>query len=333
MSSIPCRRFLTFCLAAGIAGGFAPLRAQAYQVRAKVSTNLPHYQPAAAIKGQVDIPCADTLQDVGDEWSRGFRTYHPEASLVFRFKPSNEAVTQLLDGSAPLVILARELSSSEMKAFRDKFGYMPMRMPVGMDANIVFVNKSNPITSITMEQLDAIYSKTRKGGAKAAAVVWGDLGVRGELAKRRIDAYSRGEGSVARMAFAATALQQGEFREGILDRDDYGSIAESVTTNVAGIGYGPLICWNATNKILPVVPYDSDEARYPTQEMVTTSRYPMTSLFYAYLNRAPGSAVPKPIHEVLQLILTQEGQNLVADAGLLPAPVEYLTIALKRLSR
>jgi phosphate transport system substrate-binding protein len=67
--------------------------------------------------------------------------------------------------------------------------------------------------------------------------------------------------------------------------------------------------------------------------MVTSSRYPMTRLFYAYLNRAPGDAVPKPINEVLHLILTQEGQNEVADGGLLPAPVEYLTIALKRLSR
>lgn len=38
-------------------------------------------------------------------------------------------------------------------------------------------------------------------------------------------------------------------------------------------------------------------------------------------------------NEVLHLILSQEGQNEVADGGLLPAPVEYLTIALKRLSR
>jgi phosphate transport system substrate-binding protein len=281
----------------------------------------------------VDIPCTDPLPEVGDEWTRGFRKYHPESNLIFRYKPSRDAVKELLEGSAPLVILARELSSAEMKAFRDKYGYMPMRMPVGMDANIVFVNKANPLTSITMAQLDAIYSKTRKGGAKEPAVVWGDLGIRGELAKRRIDAFSRPEGSAVRASFGALALMQGEFRDGIQERDDYPSLAESVTTDAASIGYGPLICWYSTNKILPVVPYDGTEARYPTQEMVTSSRYPMTRLFYAYLNRAPGDAVPKPINEVLHLILTQEGQNEVADGGLLPAPVEYLTIALKRLSR
>lgn len=326
------RGVMILCLVAGIPF-MNRLDAQSYQVRAQVSTNLPHYQPVVSIKGPVDIPCTDTLPEVGDEWTRGFRKYHAESNLIFRYKPSGEAVKQLLDGSAPLVILARELSSAEMKAFRDKYGYMPMRMPVGMDANIVFVNKANPIASITMEQLDAIYSKTRKGGAKEPAVVWGDLGIRGELAKRRIDAFSRPEGSAVRASFGTLALMQGEFRDGLQERDDYPSLAEAVTTDAASIGYGPLICWYSTNKILPVVPYDGTEARYPTQEMVTSSRYPMTRLFYAYLNRAPGDAVPKPINEVLHLILTQEGQNEVADGGLLPAPVEYLTIALKRLSR
>lgn len=325
-------RVLALCLAAGLPFT-SQLAAQSYQVRAKVSETLPRYQPSITIKGPVDIPCTDTLQDVGDEWRRGFRKYHPESNPIFRLQLSGEAAKQLIDGTAPLVILARELTAAEMKAFRDKYGYMPMRMPVGMDANVVFVNKSNPLASITMEQLDAIYSRSRKGGAKEPATTWGDLSVRGELAKRRIDAFSRGEGSAVRSSFQAMALQNGEFREGIQQREDYESLTEAVTMDAAGIGYGPLICWNNSVKILPVVPYDGTDPRYPTQEMVTTSRYPMTRLFYAYLNRAPGATVPPPINELVHLILTQEGQNEVADAGLLPAPVEYLTIALKRLSR
>ena len=332
MSKLINRSVLTLGLIAGTAT--APrLSAQSYQVRAKVSDTLPHYQPAAAVKGVVDIPCTDTLQDVGDEWRRGFQRYHAEANPIFHLQLSGEAAKQLIDGKAPLVIMARELSPAEMKAFRDKYGYMPMRMPVGMDANIVFVNKSNPLAAITMEQLDAVYSRTRKGGAKEPAVTWGDLSVRGELAKRRIEPFSRGEGSAVRASFKEMALQNGEFRDGIQEREDYESLTEALATHAAGIGYGPLICWNNAVKILPVVPYDGTEARYPTQEMVTTSRYPMTRLFYAYLNRAPGAAVPAPVNELIHLLLSQEGQNEVADAGLLPAPVEYLTIALKRLSR
>jgi phosphate transport system substrate-binding protein len=184
-----------------------------------------------------------------------------------------------------------------------------------------------------MEQLDAIYSRNRLGGAPAAAVVWGDLGVQGELAKRTINAYARAEGTATRSAFGTVCLLGGPYRAGIIDREDSSALAEAVSTDAAGIGFGPMASWFATNKTLPVVPYAATEARYPTQEMVTTSKYPMPRLFYAYLNRAPGQPVPTPVNEALHYILAQEGQNVVADIGLLPGPVEFMSIALKRLAR
>jgi phosphate transport system substrate-binding protein len=309
------------------------LEAQSVQVRATVSPLLPHYQIGVALKGPLEIPITDALTDLGDEWNRGFRKYHPSASLVFEPKLTTEAVAALQSGKAPFVIAARELTAPEMKTFQDKYGYLPMRIPVCMDATIIFVNKANPITAITMEQLDAIYSKTRLGGAPAAIVTWGDLGVQGELARRTINAYARAEGTATRASFATQTLLKGEYRAGIIDREDSSALAEAVSTDVAGIGFGPMASWFATNKTLPVVPFGATEARYPTQEMVTSSKYPMPRMFYGYLNRAPGQPVPPAVNEALHYILTQEGQNVVADVGLLPGPVEFMTIALKRLSR
>jgi phosphate transport system substrate-binding protein len=309
------------------------MQAQSVQVRATVSESLPHYQPGAALKGPLEIPCTDALSDLGEEWNMGFRKSQPAASLVFLAKLSVEAVTSLQAGTAPLVILAREMTAGEVKAFQDKYGYLPMRIPVCMDATIIFVNKSNPITSISMQQLDAIYSRNRLGGSPAPAVTWGDLGVKGELQHRVINAYARAEGTATRSAFGTVCLLGGPYRPGIIDREDSSALAEAVSTDAAGIGFGPMACWFATNKTLPVVPYAGTEARYPTQELVTDSKYPMPRLFYGYLNRAPGQPVPVPVNEALHYILSQEGQNVVADIGLLPGPLEFMTIALKRLSR
>ena len=317
----------------GVLTMVCPLQAQSVQVRATVSEALPHYQPSVILNSPLQIPCTDALSDLGDEWNRAFRKYHPAGSLVFLPKLSTEAVVALQNGSAPLVILAREMLAGEMKAFEDKYGYLPMRIPVCMDATIIFVNKANPIAAISMEQLDAIYSKNRLGGAPAPAVVWGDLGVQGELAKRPINAYARAEGTATRASFATQCLLKGPYRPGIIDREDSSALAEAVSTDAAGIGFGPMASWFATNKTLPVVPYAGTEARYPTQEMVTSSKYPMPRLFYAYLNRAPGKPVPPAVNEALHYILAQEGQNEVADVGLLPGPVEFMSIALKRLSR
>ena len=325
-------RVLHRALALALATG-APLGAQVVQVRATVSEALPHYQPAVLIKGRLEIPCTDALADLGEEWNRGFRKFHREASLVFPPRLSTEAVKALQAGSAPLVIVAREMTAEESKAFQDRYGYLPMRIPVCLDATIVFVNKANPIEAISMEQLDAIYSKSRLGGAPAPAWVWGDLGVKGELAQRPINAYARAEGTATRAAFAGAVLLKGEYRPGIIDKEDSTALAEAVSTDAAGIAFGPMASWFATNKVLPVIPFKGTEARYPTQEMVTRSLYPMPGLFCAYLNRPPGAPVPPAVNETLHFLLAQEGQNEVADVGLLPGPVEFMASALKRLDR
>jgi phosphate transport system substrate-binding protein len=309
------------------------LQAQTAQRRAKVADTIPKYQVASEVKGPVDLLGTDALSDLGDEWSSGFRKFHPEANLIFRSKLTKEAVKALLDGTSLLVITAREFTPEESKAFQTKFGYLPMRIPICMDANIVFVNKNNPITSISMEQLDAIYSKTRLGGAKAPALVWGDLGLRGEWAKLPIHAYTRGPGSATYASVSEKVLLNGEFQQGLLSRDDASSLAEVVMTDQTSIAISTMASWYFANKVLPVVPLHGEDARFPNQENVTTSKYPMPRLYYAYLNRTPGSPLPAPVNEVIHFLLTQEGQNAVADSGLLPGPPEFIQIALKRLSR
>jgi phosphate transport system substrate-binding protein len=309
------------------------LQAQTAQSRAKVPTSIPRYQPLASVKGPLDILGTDELGDLGEEWAAAFKKIHPQANLVYRSKLTKDLVKDFVEGSTLLILAARELTPDETKAFQTKFSYMPMRIPVCLDANIVFVNKANPLTSITMEQLDAIYSKTRNGGAKTPALVWGDLGLKGEWAKLPIHAYARGEGNSTRESFAEKAMLKGEYQPGVISRDDPSSLAEAVMTDQVGIAFGTMASWYFANKVIPVVPHHGEDARFPNQDAVTTSKYPMPRLFYAYVNRTPGQPLPTAVNEVIHFLLTQEGQNAVADAGLLPGPPEFLSIALKRLSR
>lgn len=309
------------------------LQAQTAQNRAKVPASIPAYQPQFQVKGAFDLIGPEALSDLGDEWSAGFRKIHLEANLIFRPKLTKEALKALVDGTSLLVITGREFTTDEVKAFQAKFGYMPMRIPVCLDANIVFVNKNNPLATISMEQLDAIYSKGRLGGAKSPALVWGDLGLRGEWAKLPIHAYAPGQGTATYESITEKALLHGEFRPGVEERNDSSSLAEAVMTDPAGIAVGTMSSWYFANKVLPVVPFHGEDGRMPTQDQVTTSRYPMPRLYYAYVNRTPGAPLPGPVNEVIHFLLTREGQNAVADSGLLPGPPEFIQIALKRLSR
>ena len=327
------KSFFHAALALSLAAGSPALRAQTTQVRAKVAASLPSYGPAQQIATRLEIPGTDALSDLGDEWNRLFRQYHQQGGIAYVPKVTKDAVKDLSEGTRPLIITARELTPEENKVFQAKFGYLPMRIPVCMDALIVFVHKNNSLSSITMEQLDAIFSKDRLGGAKEALKEWGDLRVRGDLGKREIRAYARGEGTAIRDAFQASVLLKGPYRAGLIPKDDSASLAEAVVTDEAGIAFGSLSSWYAGVKVLPIVPYKASDARFPNQENVTSSKYPMPRLYYAYVNRAPGQPLDPGINEVLHFILSQEGQGVAADVGILPAPAEFLTIALKRLDR
>lgn len=226
-----CRFLLVTAVLAAVP---AMLQAQSIQYRSKVSDTLPRYVPKVQVKGVLEVPGSDTLADLGDEWNRVLR-FHPEASILYQPKVSKEAVKELLGGTRSLILSARELTNDESQAFRTKFGYMPMRIPVCLDAIIVFVHKNNPISSLSMEQLDAIFSKDLKGGAKEPARTWGDLGVRGELSKRTINAYAREEGAADRLGLQDRGDARWRLPAGIIPRNDFSALAESILTDPAGI--------------------------------------------------------------------------------------------------
>jgi phosphate transport system substrate-binding protein len=317
---------------AALSSGFM-LVAQTAQVRGKVSPAIPHYQPVAQLQGNLEILGTDVMADVGDAWARAFKGFQPKGGLVYVSSLTTPIVKSLVDGSRPLVITSRELTHEEQGAFQAKWGYLPMRIPVCLDATIVFVHKNNPINTISLQQLDAIYSQSRLGGAKAPAVVWGDLGVKGELAKRPIHAYSRAEGTGTRTAFKDTVLLKGAFRPGVLDCDDTSALAESILTDVTGIAYGPLASWYANVKVLAVIPYGATDPRFPNQENITNSNYPLARLFFAYVNRVPGKPLDPAVNEALHFILSQEGQGAAADVGIMPGPPEFQLPAIKRLDQ
>ena len=71
-------------------------------------------------------------------------------------------------------------------AFEAKFGYKPTPFPVAIDALAVYVNKDNPISGMTVVQVDAAFSKTRRQGYKEDLQKWGQLGLSGTFTKMPI---------------------------------------------------------------------------------------------------------------------------------------------------
>lgn len=320
------RRLILVFLAACLAS------AQTQVQRApRVDLAIPAYARTEPMTGTIESIGADSLGDVWDEWAQSFKAQHPKVQFKVVQTLSKTGFDALMGGTVPLIHMAREMTVPEYQAFEKKWGYPPTKVLICFDAFIVFVNGTNPIREIGMDQLDALLSTTRNAGYQKDIGTWGDLGGRGEWSKRSIHVYFRAEGTASRAVVKEMVLQKGAFKSSIIDKPDYPSIADAVMTDANGLAIGTLATWYTRNRTLAVTPLQSKEAIMPTQEDVTSARYPMSKAYFLYVNRAPGKALPPLLAEFLHFTLSREGQQAVAQSSLYPLPADVAALNRKRL--
>ncbi|HJY85808.1 MAG TPA: substrate-binding domain-containing protein, partial [Candidatus Acidoferrales bacterium] len=192
----------------------------------QVDPSIPSWKPGeltVAPEEDLNLVGADVMDEITLGWVKIFRKAYPRLSVTMEARASGTGGPALTEGRAHLAPVGRELLPAEEKAFVEKFGYKPLAIRVatgslgslGKTATVViFVDKNNPIQGLTMAQLDAIYSKTRLRGHPEVKT-WGDLGLRGEWAKRPIHLYGLKPVNGIEQFLKGVLLQGGEYRDGI----------------------------------------------------------------------------------------------------------------------
>jgi len=297
----------------------------------KVDAGIPAHVRAEPLTGTIESIGADSLADVWDEWQQGFKALHPQVQFRVIQTLSKTGFEALMAGTTPLIHMAREMTLPEFQAFEKQYGYPPTKILICFDAFIVFVNGTNPIREISMEQLDAVLSTTRNGAYPTNIETWGDLGGRGEWLKRPIHVYFRAEGTASHAVVKEMVLQKGTFKPTIISKPDYPSIADTVMTDAGGLALGTLATWYTRNRTLAVIPFHGKEAVMPLQPEVTSGRYPMSKAYFLYLNKTPGKPLAPLLLEFLSYALSRDGQQAVAQSSLYPLPAEIAAMNRKRL--
>jgi phosphate transport system substrate-binding protein len=284
----------------------------------KVDPSMPSYKPVTGVAGTLTIVGSDTMDTIINLWYGGFRKFHPDVTLKASMEGSTAAYLALLEGDSLIGSMSREMTKTESAAFTAKYGYTPTRLVVGLDALVIFVHPANNISSLSLEQLDAIYSTTRKQGGKDAITTWGMLGLGGDLANRKISMYGRDENAGARQSFRDRILLKGDFRPNVTVLDEASSLVERVSLDSSGIGYASIADTSSLVRTVPIMTASGTRA-YPTIEGISKGDYPLTHFLYLYVNKAPGKPLPPVALAFLTYALSKEGQTSVA-IGNLPIP-------------
>jgi phosphate transport system substrate-binding protein len=298
---------------------------------AKVDASIAAYQKTSGIAGNLSSIGSDTLNNVMTLWAETFRKAYPSVQVQVEGKGSSTAPPALIAGTAQLGPMSRAMKADELDAFEKKFGYPPTQIRVAIDALAVYVNKDNPLDKLTLVQVDAIFSKTRRCGAPAAIDNWGDTGVKGALAGQPIRLYGRNSASGTYGYFKETALCGGDYRDTVKEQPGSAAVVQGVTEDKQGVGYSGIGYKTSGVKALELAKDASSAYSSTDPEQVYAGKYPLSRFLYVYVNRAPGKPFDPLTEQFLRFVLSRDGQEVVVKDGYLPLKADTVLQELAKL--
>src|SRR5215470_17058615 len=138
----------------------------------KVDASIKGYSKSTGVSGNLNAIGSDTLNNLMNLWAEAFQKQYPNVKIQIEGKGSSTAPPALIEGTAQLGPMSRTTKNTEVDAFEKKYKYKPTAFPVAIDALAVYVNKDNPVQGLTMAQVDAIFSKSRRWGHNENIQLW-----------------------------------------------------------------------------------------------------------------------------------------------------------------
>jgi phosphate transport system substrate-binding protein len=296
----------------------------------KVDPGLTAYKAESGVSGNISSIGSDSLNNLMTLWAETFNRFYPNAKIQIEGKGSSTAPPALISGTAQLGPMSRPMKGTEIDQFEKKYGYKPTPIRTSVDALAVFVNKDNPIKCLTLAQVDAIFSKSRRQGHREDIRTWGQLGLTGEWANRPLSLYGRNSASGTYGFFKEHALKNGDYKDEVKEQPGSASVVQGVTVDRYAIGYSGIGYATAGARAVPVAASDKDKCHEAVADEAYSGNYPLARFLYVYVNKAPGKPLDPLTREFVRLMLAREGQEVVVKDGYFPIPA---TIAKEELNK
>jgi phosphate transport system substrate-binding protein len=302
-------------------------------VQAALDPALPEYKVTTGVSGNVNSIGSDTLNNLMTLWAEDFKKWYPNVNIQIQGAGSSTAPPALTEGTANFGPMSRAMKTEEIQAFEAKHGYKPTAVPVAIDVLAVYVNKDNPVEGLTIAQVDAIFSATRKCGGDKDITRWGEVGLSGAWANRDFTIYSRNAVSGTYGYFKDEALCKGDFKSTILEQPGSASVVQGVSESINGIGYSGIGYITSGVRAVPLTkkagqPYVNADAAHALD-----GSYPLSRVLYIYINKHPNRPLDALQREFVKLILSKQGQQTVVRDGYIPLPATMVSKALAELDK
>jgi phosphate transport system substrate-binding protein len=261
----------------------------------------------------IRVEGSDTMVNIAQAWAERYHQAHPEVSVQVLGGGSGVGIASLTEGNCDMANSSRDINAKEAEAIRQRRGVAPVEHIVGYDALAVYVHPSNPLDSISIEELAAIY------GESGRVYHWSQLGVAHRVRGRDdIVRIGRQNSSGTYTYFREAVLgKKRDFALGSVDRSGSKDVVALVSRTPLAIGYSGMGYQTLDVKLLRVSRKKGEPGIAPT---VPNARrrgadgYPLSRALQVYTAGEPDGAAA----EYLRWMASPPGQAIVAELGYVP---------------
>src|SRR2546427_9123025 len=296
----------------------------------KLDPALEAYRPTSGVSGNISSIGSDTLNNLMTLWAESFNKFYPNAKIQTGGKGSPTGPPALISGTALFGPMSGPMKGTEIDQFEKKYGYKPTPIRTSVDALAVFVNKDNPMKCLTLPQVDAIFSKSRRSGYKEDIKTWGQLGLTGEWGSRPVSLYGRNSASGTYGFFKEHSLKNGDYKDEVKEQPGSASVVQGVTVDRYAAGYSGIGYATAGVRAVPLAEKEDARCYEADPDNAYAGAYPLARFLYVYVNKAPGKPLDPVTLEFVKLMLSKDGQEVVIKDGYFPIPA---TIAKEELNK
>lgn len=272
---------------------------------------------ASPVVGNLDSVGSDTLAGLLLRWGERLEHEHPGVRLQLQASGSATAPVALAAGTSRLGPMSRPMSAVEREAVIARQGHAPVEVPVALDALAVFVHRHHEIEALSLAEIDALFSDTRRCGARYSPRHWQSLPA--SQLSGTIIRHGRNSVSGTHGVFKRQVLCGGDFRLDVNEHTGSAAVVAAVAGAPGAIGYGG--AGYLTAGVRAVALKDaSGKAHLPSAASVLSGDYPLSRELYLYINLPPGEALPPVEAAFIELVLSAEGQRIVEESGFIALP-------------
>lgn len=298
----------------------------------QIDPALKEYVKVSGVAGNLSSVGSDTLASLMVLWAEKFKNLYPNVNIQVQAPGSSAAPTALTENTANLGPMSRKMKDNEVEAFEGKYGYKPLAIRVAVDVVAIYVNKDNPIKGMTLPQVDAVFSVTRKCDYLKNIILWGELGLKGGWVNRKIQLFGRNAVSGTYGYFKEKVLCEGDFKNTVNEQPGSASVVQGIAKSLNGMGYSSMGYRASGVRAVPLAAKAGSPYVEATSVNAITGKYPLARFLYLYINKHPNKPLPPLEREFIKMILSKLGQKMVIKDGYIPLSAQAVEKELAKIN-